>query len=163
MEELEDEEGGVARDGPMRAALEMLKSGVALSEPFLSGILHSLRNSLLRDVLERARIPLTVAPCLPNGQRSNTVRLAALPPLCCACRDASQCASTLMGVMDEEGVLEYGECVVCISPPWAPTLASRESIENADVVVYRSPGMHPSDVRIPVSYTHLTLPTICSV
>mmetsp|Transcript_73501 Transcript_73501/g.220887 ORF Transcript_73501/g.220887 Transcript_73501/m.220887 type:complete len:732 (-) Transcript_73501:253-2448(-) len=53
--------------------------------------------------------------------------------------------TTLMGVMDEEGVLEYGEVFIQVAPPWAHEEAGGQVIDR-QVIVYRSPQMHPSQV-----------------
>lgn len=61
-------------------------------------------------------------------------------------------AASLIGVVDEEGVLEYGECFVQLRPPQLDLelgVNSSESqiLEEIDVIVSRSPAHHPGDVR----------------
>lgn len=106
----------MATRGMLDMAAGLIGGGVPLGEPIVFRILLNVRQALVRDVIERARVRV-------------------------------EQAATLMGIMDEDGVLDYGEVFISVRPPYAPDGAGYETIEGS-IVVYRSPGMHPSDVRV---------------
>ena len=43
------------------------------------------------------------------------------------------------------------------------TGSAKEALQGADIILIPQKGSEKSDLAAPVSYTHLTLPTICSV
>ena len=53
----------------------------------------------------------------------------------------------LMGVTDEDEVLNYGEVYLSVKPPWSDEAAGAQVI-SGPVAVYRDPGMHPGGVRL---------------
>ena len=67
-------------------------------------------------------------------------------------------AASLIGVIDEEGILEYGEVFVQTVPPWADELAGRH-IHEGDLVVSRSPCHQAGDVRVLRAVVRVTEPT----
>lgn len=121
-----DGSDGDACGGPLGTALTLLRHGVPLEEPFVAGLLRCIRASLVRGVVDKARV------LVPE-------------------------AATLIGVMDEEGVLEYGEVFLQVQPPDAPDDAGPQVIEQ-NVAVYRSPGKHPGDVLVLRAVHH---PALC--
>ena len=53
----------------------------------------------------------------------------------------------LIGILDESGVLEYGELFVQVTDPTDPTGASKRVVTGT-VLLAKMPAVHPGDVRV---------------
>ncbi|WZZ29319.1 hypothetical protein YC2023_012720 [Brassica napus] len=131
---------------------DLVSCGIKPSEPFLSMMLHYIRESKLVELRTKTRI------LIPKGR-------------------------SMMGCMDETNTLEYGQVFVRCSystnlsftsessPTQDPTLTldSKPPTEPyniiGDVVVAKSPCLHPGDVRVlkAIAVTDLNHMTDCIV
>ena len=70
-------------------------------------------------------------------------------------------AANLMGTVDEDGILDYGECFVNIEPPWAAERLDGQETLECNVVVVRSPCHLAADVRVLRAVNHPALEAAC--
>ena len=128
---------------------DLVSCGIKPSEPFLSMMLHYIRESKLVELRTKTRI------IIPKGR-------------------------SMMGCMDETNTLEYGQVFVRCSYSTNLSLTSESSPTQdptltldskppyniiGDVVVSKSPCLHPGDVRVlkAIAVTDLNHMTDCIV
>ncbi|KAH0852865.1 hypothetical protein HID58_093650 [Brassica napus] len=128
---------------------DLVSCGIKPSEPFLSMMLHYIRESKLVELRTKTRI------IIPKGR-------------------------SMMGCMDETNTLEYGQVFVRCSYSTNLSLTSESSPTQdptltldskppyniiGDVVVAKSPCLHPGDVRVlkAIAVTDLNHMTDCIV